>query len=128
MEGQLNHCIRCGGLLSRDLDELRCLQCGRCYYGESVSSKAPDDISLEPKLDGQGKTGSARRALRNINSQISAREKSDCNWLSRYQAVIRHIDQGLSVREIATKLGMGEKHVRVIRQRLRESRLSYPTE
>ena len=66
----------------------------------------------------------ASRAVRSINSRITAGKSSDRQWWSRYRDVIRCLDHGLSIREIAIGLELGERQIRVVRQRLDDLRSS----
>ncbi len=58
------------------------------------------------------------RSTRNINAVIKAKEVSDQRWWARNQDIIARLDEGLSVREIAKLAGVGERQVRVVRERL----------
>ena len=124
----MENCEKCGGAVFKDVDEWRCWQCGRCYYIKSDSmdfpEKAPNMGLSRTTSDDDDSGNGARRAVRSINSRITARKSSDCQWWSRYLDVIRCLDQGLSIREIAIGLELGERQVRVVRQRLDDLRSS----
>ena len=62
------------------------------------------------------------RSTRNINAVIRAKEVSDERWWARNRDIITHLDKGLSVREIAKLAGVGERQVRVVREKLTDLR------
>ena len=109
----LKNCGKCGGDLLLDGDEWRCWQCGRYYYPKSDPLDVPE---------GSQRRAQPRRAPRNTNSRIMARIRSEHRWWSRNQGVIQHLDQGLSVREIALRVKLGERQIRIIRERLNDFR------
>lgn len=125
----LKTCRKCHGDLVLDGDEWRCWQCGRHYYPKpaylEMREEAPDPELLPKDRDrvgaGRGRPG-MRRAPRNNNSRIASRDRSDHRWLVRNREVIRCLDQGLSVREIAALVARGERQIRVVRERLQDLR------
>ena len=67
-----------------------------------------------------------RRSPRNLNSRIVARDRSDNRWWERNRDVVKYLDQGLSVREISSLVSLGERQVRIIRERLHDLRTNNP--
>jgi hypothetical protein len=51
-----------------------------------------------------------------------AKDRSDERWWVRNANVIRYLDEGLPVREIALLVSRGERQIRVIRERLNDLR------
>jgi hypothetical protein len=119
----LKNCGKCGGDLLLDGDEWRCWQCGRYYYPKS---DLPNPDAANPDLldvrEGSQRRQRVRRAPRNTNSRIMARIRSEHRWWLRNQDVIQHLDKGLSVREIALRVNLGERQIRIIRERLNDLR------
>ena len=138
-------CNKCGGDLVLDESDWRCWQCGQYYY--PGSPRAADHNGPEPSdrwspqwsperngepsngpIDGANQPGTKQRrgygarSARNINSVIRAKKTSDEKWWARNRQIIEYLDQGLSVREIATLVGRGERQIRVVRERLAEFR------
>lgn len=101
-----------------DGDEWRCWQCGHYYYPKPDLPK-PD---LSDVREGSQRRQPVRRAPRNTNSRIMARIRSEHRWWLRNQDVIQHLDEGLSVREIALRVKLGERQIRIIRERLNDFR------
>lgn len=64
----------------------------------------------------------ATRSLRDINGAIAARDRSDRRWWIRNMEIIRKLDDGCSVKEIAQAIGRGPRQVRVVRERLYDMR------
>ena len=128
---QLKSCQKCSGDLILDGDEWRCWQCGQHYYPrilqEERSVEPPPSDSLGP-MEWMEKPrrlrGRCGRAVRNINSLIVAKDRSDERWWARNSEIIRYLDEGLSVREISALVGRGERQVRVVRERLNDVRAS----
>ena len=121
-------CVKCGGDLASDCDEWSCFQCGRIYYPQ----RSPMEPLLEPMKAqhplstdvSPGEVGPhrRRRKARRINAVIAAKRRSDEKWRSTNQQVIRHLDQGKSVREISEVLGRNPRQIRGIRERLYDLR------
>ena len=126
---RLKACRKCGGDLVLDGDEWRCWQCGHYYYPMQALLEMPEEPP-NPELllaDGEVKERRphrqrVRRSPRNINSRIMAKDRSDRRWCLRNREVIRHLDQGLSVREISQLVARGERQIRIVRERLSELR------
>ncbi len=128
----LKNCRKCKGDLVLDGEEWRCWQCGQYYYPKTESL---DPVEKPPnsglvKAIGEHMPGDrsnrVRRSPRNLNSRIVARDRSDNRWWQRNRAIIRYLDQGLSVREISTLVSHGERQVRIIRERLHDLRTNNP--
>ena len=128
----LKNCRKCSGDLILDGDEWRCWQCGQYYYPMSDS---PDMLEVPPNPEmvaaaGEGAFGETKtrvsRSLRNLNSRIIARDRSDNRWWDRNRDVVKYLDQGLSVREISGLASHGERQVRIIRERLHDLRTNNP--
>ena len=124
---QLKNCRKCLGDLILDGDEWRCWQCGHYYYPrpkrEILLEEVPDPLELthestvavRPQIK-------ATRSLRDINGAIAARDRSDKRWWIRNMEIIRRLDDGCSVKEIAQAIGRGPRQVRVVRERLSDMR------
>ena len=132
----LKSCTRCGGDLIYDEGDWRCWQCGHYYYrAESASRElpngemdppafegAPDSVTPEERPARRQRTSYGTRATRNINSVIRAKKLSDERWWARNRQVIEYLDRGLSIREISGLTGLGERQIRVVRERLADLR------
>ena len=138
----LKSCARCGGDLIFDEGDLRCWQCGHYYYKtpaifevEPRPQPREEQVSSEPQGIAAAHTnGSAQeevcprrrgrrkgygvRASRNIDAVIRAKETSDARWWTRNRQIIEYLDQGLSIRKIASLAERGERQIRVVRERL----------
>ena len=128
---QLKACRKCGGDLVLDGDEWRCWQCGQYYYPMQALLEMPEEPPNPELLPADGEVNErlplrrrVRRSPRNINSRIMAKDRSDRRWCLRNREVIRHLDQGLSVREISQLVARGERQIRIVRERLNELRAS----
>ena len=126
---QLKACRKCGGDLVLDGDEWRCWQCGQYYYPMQALLEMPEEPPNPELLPADGEVNErrplrrrVRRSPRNINSRITAKDRSDRRWCLRNREVIRHLDQGLSVREISKIVARGERQIRIVRERLNELR------
>lgn len=126
---QLKACRKCGGDLVLDGDEWRCWQCGQYYYPMQALLEMPEEPPNPELLLADGEVDErrplrrrVRRSPRNINSRIMAKDRSDRRWCLRNREVIRHLDQGLSVREISQLVARGERQIRIVRERLNELR------
>ena len=119
-------CRKCRGDLILDGEDWRCWQCGRYYY-----STVPDtDLPTEPVVAGHpglamGKsvTGPRRqRSVRDINSVISSTIRCEARWWYKNREVIKYLDEGLTVKEIAALINRGQRQIRIIRERLTDLR------
>ena len=137
---RLKACRKCGGDLVLDGDEWRCWQCGQYYYPIQALLEMPEEPPDPELLPADGEVPAvgelavgelnerrprrqrAHRSPRNINSRITAKDRSDRRWCLRNWEVIRHLDQGLSVREISRLVARGERQIRIVRERLNELR------
>jgi hypothetical protein len=117
-----------------DEDEWRCWQCGQYYYPSSPVLErlleyplldAPDDFDQqsEPSVRLRRKP----RTIRDINRQIVAKVRSDARWWTNNADIIRHLDEGRTVREISSSVGRSERQVRLVRERLNDLRASMET-
>ena len=66
--------------------------------------------------------GYGARGERKINAVIRAKEASDEKWWARNREIIGQLDRRLSVRDIARLVGLGERQIRVVRERLADLR------
>lgn len=125
---KLRACRKCSGDLVLDNDEWRCWQCGKYYYPRPASTEAPPSPVASNHI--AALVGSAiaplqrrgRRAPRDINTVITAKDRSENRWWDRNEDVIRHLDEGRTVREISMLIGRGQRQIRVIRERLNDIR------
>ena len=143
-------CGRCGGDLVLDEADWRCVQCAHYYYARpgstgheresgrpeagAVSGQGAADLreyhTLSPVSGaerpagprGRRSSGGRPRSLRNINSLIEANSVGEAKWYAHNDEVIRYLDQGLSVREIAQLADRGQRQIRIVRERLAELR------
>ena len=125
----LKSCRKCGGDLVLDGDEWRCWQCGQYYYPRSSEplEMPPDPSKLDPSPEqinsgGETRQRRGRRAPRNVNSAIEAQTRSNKRWWARNKILIRYLDEGKSVREIAVLVCRDERQVRIVREKLGELR------
>jgi len=130
MQVLLKSCQKCNGDLMQDGDEFRCWQCGNYYYPRihlpelaQVSPAAgPDQNPLDlPELP-KRRHRRSRWAVRDINSLIVAKDRSEQRWWSRNAEMIKFLDAGNSVREIAVLICKSERQVRVVREQLNDLR------
>ena len=125
---KLKSCPKCAGDLVLDGEEWRCWQCGQYYYPKSpLLDLAPDPRKVELTVPGSSRTmaisrRTGRRAARDINSVIAAKDRSEHRWWNRNRDVVRFLDEGRTVREISTLIGRGQRQIRVIRERLNDLR------
>lgn len=131
MRCQLKSCHKCGGDLILDGDEWRCWQCGQYYYSGPAGVELPAPPSERERLTGKfaatasnGRRQPRRRAPRNVNSLIMAKDRSDDRWWQKNREVVHYLDEGHTVKEISGLVGQGERQIRVIRERLRDLRAS----
>ena len=88
-----------------------------CFSAHSLESTPEEENGFK----GQRKPYGARSS-RNINSVIRAKQTSDERWWARNREIVGYLDQGKSVREISRLVGLGERQVRVARERLADLR------
>ena len=60
--------------------------------------------------------------MRSINSVISSASRSEIRWWYQNRDIIAFLDEGRTVREIASLINRGQCQIRVIRERLNELR------
>ena len=138
MNCYLKNCTKCSGDLVLDDGYWRCLQCGRYYYatgsntGEAQSTEQCPEVKLHGPVqvarNGEENAGDVTRrqrpkrvggkSMRNINSVIRANKTSDDKWWARNRQVIECLDKGLSAREVSGLVGVGQRQIRVVRERL----------
>lgn len=136
---QLKCCSKCGGDLVLDGDEWRCWQCGQHYYPRR-SVEALRDLLLETRREPAAASlpverpkshpplRRATRTLRDVNSRIAARDRSDRRWWLKNMDIVRHLDEGKTVKEISSLVGRGQRQVRIVRERLYDMRSTKTTE
>ena len=105
----------------QDADEWRCWQCGSYYYPKPPEIDPLLPLSdLEPIGEGaaegavsviprQRRRRRSRWAMDDINTLIIAKDRSEQRWWTRNQAIIGHLDEGQSVKEIAVTVGRSER-------------------
>ena len=127
---RLKGCPKCRGDLVLDGDEWRCWQCGQYYYPKPAVLDLPEeppqqlmDSGLVSACEPGGRPRQrAKRAPRNINSLIMAKDRSDRRWWRRNKELIQYLDEGRTIREISLMLVRGERQIRVVRERLQDLR------
>ena len=123
---RLKSCRKCRGDLVLDGDEWRCWQCGQYYYPIPAVLDLPEEpIMADPVSTGEADgrpLRRAKRAPRNINSLIMAKDRSDRRWWRKNKELIEHLDEGRTIREISVLLARGERQIRVVRERLHDLR------
>ena len=124
-------CVRCYGDLVADDSVWKCVQCGHYYYPKTAHPVAPvPEIYMTPYP--RERTRKAQRtryggiAGRNINAVIRARETREKKWWTRNGEVVAYLDQGRTVREIATLTSQGQRQIRVVREKLADLRAGEP--
>ena len=65
---------------------------------------------------------SSRWAVRDINTLIVAKNRSEKKWWDRNSDLILLLDNGKTVKEIAATAGRSERQIRVIREQLNDLR------
>ena len=123
----LKACRKCCGDLVLDGDEWRCWQCGRYYYPKPPVLDLPRySLGSGGALAAEGgavpQRRRSRRAVRDINALIAAKDRSESRWWNKNREVIRYLDEGRTVREISKVIGRGQRQIRVIRERLNDLR------
>jgi hypothetical protein len=127
---RLKICQKCSGGLVLDGDEWRCWQCGHYYYPRIALPEllldAPNPSSSEDPEDLPGVAPRRRRrsrwAVGDINALIVAKDRSEQRWWSRNEQLIKYLDEGKLVREIAGLVGRSERQIRVVREQLNDLR------
>lgn len=119
-------CRKCAGDLVLDGEDWKCFQCGRYYYPtRPIIESLPDPVAVEQSGFAPSKTVTGprrRRSVRDINSAISSTKRSEDRWWTKNREVIRFLDEGRTVKEIATLMNREPRQVRVIRERLNDLR------
>ena len=108
---------------------MRLLPVWRCRYYPKISTL---DLPLEPVETQRPVTAGSsaselkppeiRRSARHLNPVVADTTSNEERWRNKNQPVIRHLGQGLKVREIANIVGRGLRQIRVIQERLRDIR------
>ena len=119
-------CKKCCSVLVLDGKEWRCWQCSRYSFSTPPATDPPP----EPVVAGQsglalGKTVTeprSRRSAGDISSVIPSTGRSELRWLYQNRDVIRYLDEGRTVKEIATLINCGQWQIRFIRWRLNDLR------
>ena len=127
---RLKGCPKCRGDLVLDGDEWRCWQCGQYYYPRPAVLDLPEEPPQKLRDSGPVSAGEAvsrphqraKRAPRNINSLIMAKDRSDRRWWRRNKELIQYLDEGRTIREISLMLTRGERQIRGVRERLHDLR------
>ncbi|PKB79526.1 MAG: hypothetical protein BZY88_12845 [SAR202 cluster bacterium Io17-Chloro-G9] len=132
MQCQLKSCSKCQGDLVLDGDEWRCWQCGQYYYpvrspealSDLMEETAVVPVATAPKAKRTQPMPPRRptRSLRDVNSRIAARDRSERRWWLKNLEIVRHLDDGKSVKEISSLVGRGQRQVRIVRERLYDMR------
>jgi hypothetical protein len=130
MQILLKSCQKCQGDLMQDGDEFRCWQCGNYYYpridlpelASAASVAELEQIPLDSPEKPKRRHRRSRWAVRDINSLIVAKDRSEQRWWSRNAELIKFLDEGNSVREIAVMIRKSERQVRVVREQLNDLR------
>ena len=136
---QLKSCSKCRGDLILDGDEWRCWQCGQYYYPrrstealrDLLQETRPEPVAASSQASFYKSAPPSRRAsrsLRDVNSRIAARDRSERRWWLKNIEIVRHLDEGKSVKEISSLVGRGQRQVRIVRERLYDMRSAKATE
>ena len=114
---------KCLGDLMLDGDDWRCWQCGRYYYPTPpITEPPPVPEQPEPANLNAAITPKRQRSARSVNSLISSTSRSEFRWWHQNQDVITFLDQGRTVKEIASLINRGQRQIRIIRERLNDLR------
>ena len=125
---RLKECTKCQGDLILDGEEWRCWQCGHYYYPNipELQLEGSDTVVMADSADQLGGKPRRRRrsrwAVRDINNLIVAKNRSEKKWWDRNSDLIRLLDNGKTVKEIAATAGRSERQIRVIREQLNDLR------
>ena len=119
-------CRKCYGDLVLDGEDWRCWQCGRYSYSTPPAKEPPPEpvVAGVPGL-ALGKTVTGlrrRRSERGINSIIASTSRCETRWWNKNREVIKYLDEGHTVKEIATLINRSLRQIRVIRERLNDLR------
>lgn len=136
MQVLLKSCQKCNGDLMQDGDEFRCWQCGNYYYpkidlpelASAPPATEPEQVSVDVPEQPKRRHRRSRWAVRDINSLIVAKDRSEQRWWSRNAELIKFLDAGNSVREIAVLICKSERQVRVVREQLNDLRAANEAE
>ena len=124
---KLKACRKCCGDLVLDNDEWRCWQCGQYYYPKPPVLDVPQYSrgsggALATEGGAVPQRRRRRRAVRDINTVIAAKDRSESRWWNKNREAIRYLDEGRTVGEISKVIGRGQRQIRVIRDRLNDLR------
>ena len=112
--------VRSGGAGNAAIITILRPRCPSCGWTESGS------VTLIVEADPPGVAHRRRRrsrwAVRDINRLIVAKDRSEQRWSSRNEHLIKLLDNGQSVKEIALVSGRSERQIRVIREQLNDMR------
>ncbi len=132
-----------------DDGDWRCVQCGQYYYGQSPDSATGTpreaiensqplkeashrEPMARPSSSGRAsakRSGGRSRAKydRDIGSLIESHATAESKWWERNRHIVDHLDNGLSIAEIAALTSRGKREIRSIRERLFEMRAANGT-
>lgn len=120
---QFRSCRKCLGDLILDGDDWRCWQCGRYYYPSPPITEPPPVPEQPEQPNGKATiTPRRQRLARSVNSLISSTSRSESRWWHKNQDVITFLDEGWTVKEIASLINRSQRQIRVIRERLNDLR------
>ena len=113
-----------------DGEEWRCWQCGHYYYPKSdlpellLDDLAPMQLSVgaDASSEKPRRRRRSRWAVRDINTLIVAKDRSEKKWWNRNEYLIKLLDGGQTVKAIAQTSGRSERQIRVIREQLNDLR------
>jgi len=127
---RLKSCGKCGGDLLAAVGEWGCIQCGQYYYPEAAPSLENPELSASASVEGNDDRRKRRRtggiAGRNINSVVRSQLASTQKWRDQNQQVITHLESGQTVAETAGVAGRKPRQVRMVAERLRDTRVLTP--
>ena len=122
---RFNSCNKCQGDLVLDGDEWRCWQCGTYYYPNEPVMDIPDEpvgpesVFQRPDCDVKRRRVRARPKT-NMNSVISAQQRSEIHWWIKNRDIVDRLEMGYSAREISELLGKGQRQIRGVQERLKD--------